>query len=936
MTKRFLLLGSILVFLFTTATSQTPPAGKTLSPDPKVKIGKLANGMTYYIRKNTEPKNRAELRLVVRAGSILENEQQLGLAHFAEHMAFNGTKNFKKQELVDFLEKSGVNFGADLNAYTSFDETVYELQLPTDSAEVFKKGFQILEDWAHNVSFENEEIDKERGVVIEEWRLGQGADERMRVKYFPVLLKGSQYAKRLPIGTKQNLENFKYETLKQFYKDWYRPDLQAVVVVGDFDVAQVEKMIKEHFGRIPKAVNPKPRTKFGIPAHKETGIAIATDPEQQYNIVQIFYKQPSIPEPKTDVQYRAMLVRELFNTMISQRLDEKVQSGEAPFVFASSNYSKLIGDKDALILMAVMQDPAMTTDAIEILLEENERVKRFGFTKGELERAKANMLSQIESSYNERDKTRSAAYVNEYVRHFLDNEPIPGIEKEYDIYKTYMPGITLKEVNALISQWIKPTDRAVVIMGPEDAKDKLPTEKDVASMMNMTFKDLFAYEDKTVNEPLLSKVPTAGQVTNMKVIPELGNTVELELSNGATVVLKQTDFKNDEIVISAISKGGTSLVPDEQHLSGTNASFVVMFGGVGNFDYMSLQKALAGKNLYVAPSIGTYTEGLSGSATPKDLETAMQLIHLYFTSPRMDEASFKVVQQQLTASLANKGKDPSSVFMDTVSYVMGNYHPRRKPMTLESLKEIDYNTAYNIYKQRFANAGDFIFTFVGNFNPQQILPLIQKYIASLPAAEQKENWKDLGIDYPQGLVERVVKKGQEDKASVRMFFTGNTTYSDLEEVQLDQLTKILGIRLREVLREDQGGVYGVGVRGSISRVPDNSYSVSINFSCAPANVDKLIALVMAEIDNLKANGASQTNIDKVTAEDTRTLETQLRQNSYWQYNLEQKYLYGEDPKLILEDMNNLKKLTVERTKELANKYLNNQNFAKMILLPEKQ
>jgi zinc protease len=520
------------------------------------------------------------------------------------------------------------------------------------------------------------------------------------------------------------------------------------------------------------------------------------------------------------------------------------------------------------------------------------------------------------------------------VRNFLDKEPIPGIEYEYELYKKELPGITLKEVNALIAGWTKPTDRTVIVMAPEDQKESLPKEADVLALMKMTFKDVFAYEDKTVNEPLLSTPPTPGQVVNGKQLPEVG-AFELDLSNGAKVILKPTDFKNDEIMISAISKGGNSLYPDSDYLSASNSSIAVIYGGVGSFDIMSLQKELSGKNLYVAPSISTYTEGLTGSTTPKDLETAMQLIHLYFTAPRKDATAFKVIQQQLAASLANKGKDPTSVFMDTVSYVMGSYHPRRKPLTLESLNDINYDKAFDIYKQRYANAGDFIFTFTGNFKPEVIIPLIEKYIASLPSTKTKEEWKDVGIRSPKGLVTRTVKKGQEPKASVRLYFTGSTTYSDLEDVQLDQLCKVLAIRLREVLREDQGGVYGVGVHGSISRIPTSEYSVSITFGCAPENVEKLTGLVMDEIKSLKSNGAAQVNIDKVIAEDTRSLETQLKQNSYWQYNLEQKYLYGEDPKTILADTENVKKLTVARTKELANKYLSEENFAKMILLPEK-
>lgn len=933
MIKRILVFQWVLIICFGAIAQQTKTPAKKIPVDPNLKIGTLSNGMKYYIRKNEEPKNRAELRLVVKAGSILEDEKQLGLAHFTEHMAFNGTKNFKKQELVDFLEKSGVNFGADLNAYTSFDETVYELQLPTDSPMIFKKGFQILEDWAHNVSFENEEIDKERGVVIEEWRMGRGADARLRDKYFPVLLKGSRYAERMPIGTKENLETFKYETLRQFYKDWYRPDLQAVIAVGDFDVAEVEALVKKHFGSISKPVNPRPRKKYLIPTQKETSVSILTDVEQQYNMLQVFYKQPAIPEPQTDLEYRSMLVRKIFNDMIGQRLQELVQKGDAPFVFAYSSYGKLISNKDAFILMAITQDAGKLNEALDVLLRENERINKFGFTKGELDRTKAATLAQIENTWNERNKTRSASHTGEYIRNFLNNEPIPGIEYEYGLYKKYLPEITLKEMNTLINQWIKPTDRAVVILSPESQKANLPTETEVLASLKKKHPNLAAYEDKTVDEPLLAKIPEAGKVMNQTSNDKVGATI-LELSNGAKVILKPTDFKNDEILISAISKGGNSLYSDADYLSAINSSIAVVYGGVGNFDMMSLQKAMAGKNVYVGPSISNYTEGLNGQSSPKDIETAMQLIHLYFTQPRKDATAAKVIMQQLSASLANKDKNPSSVFMDTVSYVMGNYHPRRKPFTLETLKQIDIDKAYDIYKQRFANAGDFIFTFVGSFKNEDIIPLVEKYIGSLPSIQEKENWKDVGIRYPTGQISRTVKKGQENKASVRLYFTGNTTYSDLEDIQLDQLSKVLSIRLREVLREDQGGVYGVGVNGSISRIPYTQFSVSISFSCAPENVEKLTSLVMEEVNSLKSQGASQTNIDKVIAEDIRSLETQLKQNSYWQYNLEQKFLYGENPEIVLENMSNLKKLTVARTKELANKYLSTENFAKMILLPE--
>ena len=914
------------------ATAQ-PVADKKLPVDPEVKIGKLANGLTYYIRKNAEPKNRAELRLVVKAGSILETDAQAGLAHFTEHMAFNGTKNFSKSELVDFLEKSGVKFGADLNAYTSFDETVYMLPVPTDSPAVFKKAFQIIEDWAHNVTFNNTEIDKERGVVIEEWRLGQGAGERMQKVWFPQILKGSMYAKRLPIGTKQNLETFKYQTIKDFYKTWYRPDLQAVIVVGDVDVAAVEALIKKHFAGIPKAVNPKPRAKYGVPAQPGTTVTIVTDAEEQSNVVQIFYKQPAIKEPTTDLGYRSMLVREIFNGMMSDRIQEMAQKPDAPFVFGLSQYGNFISDKDALTLIAVAKNGAGISRSIEAILAENEKVKKFGFTQTELDRAKATLLASMEQTLNEKDKTKSAAYVQEYINNFLKNEPAPGIEYENKLYQRYVPGITLAEVNSLIAKWIKPTDRSVVITAPESEKASLPTTQQVTALLDKKFTNLTAYEDKVVSTPLLDEVPMPGNVIENNVDQSV-NATTLKLSNGATVILKPTTFKNDEILISAVSKGGTSLATDKGYPSAQNATIATIFGGVAQFDMMSLQKALAGKQVSVSPSIGNYTEGLSGRSTPKDIETALKLVHLYFTAPRRDEESFQVVKSQLSTSIANKSKDPSSVFSDSVSYIMSSYNPRRIPLSEEAVQNLIYDSAYNFYKGRFADAGDFIFTFVGSFKQDSIIPLIEKYIGSLPTAGIKEDFKDVGIRYPEGKINKTIRKGKENKATVRLMYTGLTKYSDLEATQLDQLASVLAIRLREVLREDKGGVYGVGVNANINRMPINSYSISISFSCAAENTEALITAVKGEIAKLKDAGPAQINIDKVVAEDTRALEVSINENRYWLYNLEQKQLYNESFKSINEDKDYIKQLTPKRVKELAEMYFNDDNFARFVLLPE--
>lgn len=930
--KRLIVFGWFLI-LFVGVQAQKATDAR-LGIDPKVKIGKLPNGLTYYIRKNVEPKNRAELRLVVNAGSILETEKQLGLAHFVEHMAFNGTKNFKKQELVDFLEKSGVNFGADLNAYTSFDETVYELQVPTDSMQVFTKAMQILEDWAHQVSFEPEEIDKERGVVVEEWRLGRGADARLRDKYFPIILKGSQYAKRLPIGTKQSIQTSPYSELTRFYKDWYRPDLQAVIVVGDIDVAQVEQMIKDHFGKLSKPAAPKPRTKFGIPAFPETRTAILTDPEQPYNVVQVYYMQPKIKESKTESEYRAGIVRSLFNQMISSRLDEIAQKPEAPFLFGSSSYGGFIGDKDAFSLIAVAKTAKDIKASVDILLTENERVKQFGFQQTELDRAVKTSLSRMENMYNERDKTKSAELLQEYIRNFLQDESIPGIEKEYEMYQKFLPTITLAEVNSLIKQWIKPGNRSVVITSPEKEKADMITTAGITALLNKPIGKLKPYEDKVTQGSLLPNAPVPGKVVGVKEFPLIG-TSEWTLSNGAKVILKPTNFKNDEIQFSAISWGGSSRYDDKDYVNAANSGIIASIGGMGDFDIQAIQKELAGKNCFVSPSVSNYMQGLNGNSTTKDLETAMQLLHGYFVAPRKDANMFEVIKQQMAVQIANKDKDPASVFGDSVNYIMGNYHFRRKPFTKETIDQLNLDRAFEIYKELFSNAGQFQFTFVGNFDMETMKGLVEKYIASLPSTNQQSSWKDVGIRYPQGVVSKVIHKGKEPKASVRIFYTGNMDeVSDLDELQIGQLTKAMGIKLREILREDAGGVYGVGVNGGISKEPVKTYSISIQFGCAPENVDKLVALVMDEIRNTRANGVAEVNIEKVIAEQTRSLENDVKENSYWRFRLEQQFFRGGDPVSINGAAARIKQITVEKTKALANKYFNDNNMVKLVLLPE--
>ena len=651
--------------------------------------------------------------------------------------------------------------------------------------------------------------------------------------------------------------------------------------------------------------------------------------------MQVYYTQPQTPPIKTELQYRADIVRALFNQMMSSRFDEIAQKPEAPFLFANSSYGGFIGDKDAFTLLAVAKTGKQITASIQTLLTENERVKQFGFVQAELDRARKNSMSRIENDYKERDKTKSSEMVQELIENYVKGEAIPGIAYEYALYQKFLPTITLQEVNSLISQWIKPTDRSVVITAPEKEKNNLPTPADVLALLNKLPGKLKNYIDKTGSGPLLPMAPVAGKIISEKKYDPIGVT-EWMLSNGARVIVKPTSFKNDEIQFSAISWGGSSLYNDSDYINASNASMVVSVGGMGNLDMQSLQKALSGKNCYVAPSIAMYMQGLNGSSTTKDLETAFELLHGTFTAPRKDTIMFNVVQQQIKAQLENKDKNPNSVFGDSVSYIMGNYHPRRKPFSIADLQKLNLDRAFEIYKERFANAGQFLFTFVGNFNTDSLRPLIEKYIASLPGSIQKDSWKDVGIRYPSGHITKIIRKGKEKKASVRLFFTGYTEYSEKNDIQLNQLCKALSIKLREVLREDAGGVYGVGVSGGINREPVNNYSIGIQFGCAPENVDKLVALVMNEINNTKTNGIAQLNIDKVIAEQVRALEVDVKENSYWRFRLEQKILRKEDPLTILNANNQIKEFTVASSKQLAKQYFNEDNLAKLVLLPEEK
>jgi zinc protease len=903
--------------------------------DPSVKTGKLKNGITYYIKKNAEPKNRAELRLAVKAGSVLETDAQQGLAHFMEHMNFNGTTHFPKNELVNFLQKTGVRFGADLNAYTGFDETVYMLPIPTDSAGLLEKGIQVLEDWANGALLDPSEIEKERGVVLEESRMGRGAQQRMRDKFLKVILNNSRYAERLPIGKDSILKSFKPETIKAFYQDWYRPDLMAVIAVGDFDVAKVEALIAQKFGSIKPPVNPKKRTRYDIPLDGSTKVAIVTDPEYPQNLIQLIYKQPNTKE-KSLQDVRNSFAQELYNAMMGQRMQELTQKANPPFLYGASQYGDFLGNLDSYTSIALAKDAASMKTALTTLLEENARVQKFGFTQPELDRAKKDFYNAIEEDYKERDKTKSANHVQEYLNHFLHEKAFMGAEAYFEFAKKHLDGVTLAEINGLAKKYITDKNRAVVIMGPEKSKDALLTETDIRSLLNEAGKDVSAYVDDVVDAPLLKTEPTAGKVTAEKTLDKLGVT-ELTLSNGVKVLLKPTDFKNDEILIKATAKGGYSLFPAERE-TGIFTSYLVQSGGVGPYNQTQLQKFLAGKTASAGPYVSELTEGIGGNTNPKDLETTLQLIYAYFTEPRKDADVVTGILANQKAYLENMQKTltPEKVYSDSLNAVLTSHNPKRQPLKPESIDKVNLDRAFEIYKTRFADASDFVFTIVGAFKPEAIKPLIEKYLGSLPSSDRDDTFTHPDIFPPKGRIEKVIYKGLEPKSRVTLVSSGEYDYNPENNIQIEALQEILQIKLIESLREEESGVYGVSVSEGTDKFPTGHYRFSIGFGCAPENVDKLVKRAQEEIGKIKANGADQKDIEKFIAETQRKTETALKTNGFWLDYLDDNTFLGDDLNEIFEQDRLLKTITVASTKAAAQKYFNDDNFIKVVLMPEKK
>ena len=901
--------------------------------DPEIRYGRLDNGLTYYVRKNTEPENRAELRLVVGAGSVNEDDDQLGLAHFVEHMLFNGTERFAEQEIVDFMERIGMRFGPDVNAYTSFDETVYMLQIPTDTEDVTTQAFQILSDWAARASFDPAEVDAERGVVIEEWRARmQSAQGRILEQLLPVLLADSRYEQRLPIGDPDIIRNADYDTIRRFYDQWYRPDLMAVVAVGDFDVEEIVAHITHEFAGIEAPADPAAEAVFPVPDHEETLYAVITDPEYPFAVVEVAFKT-DVHQIVTTDDYRRSLLEQLFNRMLNQRLTEIAREPEAPFVAAQVYRGGFVRTSDFYGFQAQVHEDSLLA-GLERVVIEAERAARHGFTETELERQKSSVLRAYELAFNERENTQSASLASEYVNHFLKGDAAPGIDYEYALVQSLLPGITTEDVNALADDLLDDANRAVVVTMPERDDLVPPTETQLRGVFEAaTQREIAAYVDDIVGDALIDDIPQPGEI----VAEERFESVDTEvftLSNGVRVVFKPTDFRQDEVQMSAFSPGGHSLVSDDDYFDAANAAAIVTRSGVGSYTRSQLDRYLAGRVVTVAPFVSELEEGIRGSASPSDLETLFELTHLYFTRPRADSTALVAFQNQQIPFLRNRSAAPAAVFQDSLIAALYGDNVRMAPPTPEMVSGIDLTTAASVFEDRFADASDFTFVFVGNVTPERIRELAQTYLGSLPTLNRTESWRDVQPELPAGIVETTVHRGIGDQSQTLLIFHGGFDYNREARHRLSSLQDVLAIRLREDLRESRSAVYGVNVNAATSDRPRPTYQFSINFTSDPARVDELVDAVFDQIEQIKTDGPTDDELQRVKEQQRRERETQLQTNSFWLNTLSFYFRRDEDPADVHVFNQLVDSLTAEDIRATAARYLRTDQYVRGELHPE--
>lgn len=908
-----------------------------INPDPNVRVGKLENGMAYYLRNNGKPEKRVEFRLAVNAGSNQENEDQLGLAHFTEHMAFNGIEGFPGNSVVEELQKIGVSFGRDLNAYTSFDETVYMIKIPSDNPKYVDMGVDILYGWAHGLLFDHQEIDDERGVITEEYRMGLGADDRQRKKWFPVVMSNSRYAERDPIGTLDIIQNFEYQKIKDFYKDWYRPDLQAVIIVGDINVDEMERKVKEKFGKISPLQNPREKIDYPIGNNTRNLAVVATDKEAMGNQVLLIRKYPHFAM-KTVGDFKKHLSHELYNLMYASRLSEMAQDPKSPFIGASTGYGKLIGSVDTYMSQATSKENRID-ETIEALMREDYRVLQYGFLDTELKRAKEELLNQYETAAKETDKTESAVFASAYINNYLHHDPIPGAKREFNLAKRHLESITLDEINALAKQWITPNNMVAVVMAPEKAGVKVPTESQILAIINnKELANVTPYVDTYKEQEVVDRSALRpGTIVSARELSEIG-TKEVTLSNGIKVYLKKTDFKNDEILFAARSKGGSSLYPESDLSSAAFASDMVDRAGIGELNYSSLEKKMKGKMVGLVPYINALSEGFTGSSAPKDLDFFFQYLHAFFTAPRHDAAVYDLVidetLEQIKMLQANPMYQFFGEFLDDISQ-KDPYQASGLTYTEEFIRSADYEKAFQIYKQRFANPADFTYFFVGNFDEAEMDEYLKTYLASLPTSTQKENFRgEVLKSFPPQKSEKTMYAGMDEQSWVGMAFSKPYPWNEKNNMIIRQIGDALDIEVLETIREKMGGVYSPMLQMGYDKFPNSAYVLMVMFSCSPDNTDKLSNAVLDLLKTFQKTGPKPETLVKVKEQLIRANQSDLQKNSAWRSYLSGKDFYGDDMNSITTYEERVNAVTNEEIVNFMKTYFDADHYLKLYLYPE--
>jgi zinc protease len=881
--KQFLIIALMMVFGPALMAQQAMPTPM----DPNVRYGKLDNGMTYYIRHNEKPAQRADFYIAQKVGSILEEEPQRGLAHFLEHMAFNGTTNLPGMMLREYLQSRGIKFGENLNAGTGIDQTVYMVtNVPTTLPGLVDTCLLILHDWSSFISLEEKEIDNERGVILEELRTREDASERIMKEILPVMYPNSPYANRLPGGLPEVVANFEYQTLRDYYHKWYRPDLQGLIIVGDIDVDAIEARIKEMFADIKAPVNPAPRTRFMIDDNEEPIVAIASDPEETSYEVNLYYKTDATPDSlKSDVNYwMVQYMLSIISQMEINRMRELTQKANPPFVYGYSYYSNyyLAPTKDAWCSRAMAKDAAGIDEALTTLVTENKRMQQFGFTASEYERAKADFLKMVESQYNERNNTENSRYVQECLQHFIGNEPMMGIETEYTLYQQIIPNLPLEVINSVAKQLIPENNLVITVTAPKKDGETLPTKEEILKLYETAnAAEVEPYKEEVFDGPIVENLPKPGKIKKEELLPEF-DAITMTLSNGMKVIYKKTNFKEDEIRFSATSKGGISTLKQEDFVTLQELPELITLGGVGNFSATDLPKVLAGKKMSVTPSIDTYSEGMRGSCSPKDLETMMQFIYLYFTTPRSDEEAFQSYSQRSKAALENQELNPMISFSDSLISVLYNNHPLRQRVKASDIDKINYKKAMEIYKDRFADPNNFTFYFVGNINEETFKPLVEQYLASLQPNNRKEDWKDINLGIPENnKICHFSKQMQNPKASIYMIMNGTMKYNYRNNLYMKALSDVMDIYYTRTIREEEGGTYGVGVMGQVTDKPKDAYMFLVAFDTNKEMYEKLMAKVYEGLNDVAQNGPAAEDLNKVIENLYKKRTEQLEENSFW-------------------------------------------------------